>query len=410
MRRVFRERMSEKARPLPTLDEADLRMNLQHHLAQRAGEHWDIRFQDPKDPVAYSWAIPKAEWPVDRPVLAIRQPDHRAGYMGWSGQIDTPYGPGQVASKVLETTRVHRMEPGKVDFTHGGTKYRLHRTESDKNWLLRRLEGGEVEKKAYHRSTHEEVVRNALHKVLPVSPALMGHAVDAAKEVDVGIRAPHWPWNDRLHAFPSGSRSGHLDHVSSEIRGAASDVARALAEERAVGGGLRTEARMVRGMRRFGEATHTLIDVAAHYDKPKAEGVDSQVGRTLLAMAQPLFRNVGGGVVSGMEHIRAATDKRDVASIRRTTRLDQFDPSNPIDRGASDAVVRAAQLFRQHVDAQLVAKHHMTPDEAASVRKRRLSAYEPSTEGSALGGAWTDQSYLQREARKLVPWVRSALR
>ncbi len=130
----------EKFKLIPKRGPHEAKMNIQHHDAPRAGTHWDLRFQDPEEPVAYSWAIPKAKLPKEKgeKLLAVRQPDHRASYMGWSGVIENGYGKGTVTSKFLGPVQVEKTTPGKVQFTHDSKEYLLHRTANKKNWLIRR--------------------------------------------------------------------------------------------------------------------------------------------------------------------------------------------------------------------------------------------------------------------------------
>jgi hypothetical protein len=114
-------------------------INIQKHDAARAGKHYDLRIQDPRSKKLLSWAIPKSKLPEhDQKVLAIRQPDHNKGYLGWRGTIDSKYGKGKVQSTYLDKERVNHMSPGKVEFELEGKSYLLHRTLSNKNWLLRR--------------------------------------------------------------------------------------------------------------------------------------------------------------------------------------------------------------------------------------------------------------------------------
>jgi len=128
------------ARKIPQTSGGEWNMNIQLHEAQRAGKHWDMRFEDPKRPVAYSWAVPKAQMPAEigDKVLAVRQPDHRASYMGWSGDLETGYGAGTVKSEFHEPVPIKETNAGKIKFEQDGKSYTLHRTGSKKNWLLRR--------------------------------------------------------------------------------------------------------------------------------------------------------------------------------------------------------------------------------------------------------------------------------
>ncbi|MCA8938789.1 MAG: hypothetical protein KDB07_03225 [Planctomycetes bacterium] len=131
-----------KARPIPQLENVTVPMNIQRHDAQRAGTHYDLRIQDPDKPISYSWAIPKASLPQElgEKRLAIRQPDHQASYMGFSGDLKTRYGAGKVKSEFHDQVEVREANAGKVRFIHDDKEYLLHRTQSNKNWLIRRTQ------------------------------------------------------------------------------------------------------------------------------------------------------------------------------------------------------------------------------------------------------------------------------
>jgi len=125
----------------PSMQKQTTQMNIQAHDAPRAGKHFDLRIQDPDKPIAHSWAIPRASLPakVGDKRLAVRQPDHRSSYMGFSGILNQGYGKGKVDSQYHGPIEVVESTAGKVRFTHDKKEYMLHRTKSDKNWLLRRV-------------------------------------------------------------------------------------------------------------------------------------------------------------------------------------------------------------------------------------------------------------------------------
>ena len=127
-------------RMIPQTEGGEWNMNIQRHQAQRAGEHFDLRLQHPDKEIAFSWALPKAEFPpeIGDKRLAVRQPDHRASYMGWSGDLETGYGTGKVTSEVHQPVSVLESNAGKIKFEHDDKEYVLHRTGSKVNWLLRR--------------------------------------------------------------------------------------------------------------------------------------------------------------------------------------------------------------------------------------------------------------------------------
>ena len=130
---------SLKARAIPAFEERDVVLNIQRHHAAGAGEHLDLRIKDPKKQIAYSWAIPKGQLPqAGKPLLAVRQPDHAATYMGYKGKLETKAGLGRVDEEYMGPAHVHRANAGRIDFELEGERYLLHRTDSNRNWLLRR--------------------------------------------------------------------------------------------------------------------------------------------------------------------------------------------------------------------------------------------------------------------------------
>jgi hypothetical protein len=100
-------------------------MSLQRHMAERAGEHLDLRLIDKND-IAHSWAIPAAKLPAPgEKVLAIRQPRHTKEYSARKGtfEIGEGYGKGTVQSSGLIPVEVVRSQPGHIRFnTYGGNK------------------------------------------------------------------------------------------------------------------------------------------------------------------------------------------------------------------------------------------------------------------------------------------------
>jgi len=100
-------------------------MCLQRHMAERAGEHLDLRLIDKND-IAHSWAIPAAKLPAPgEKVLAIRQPSHTKEYSARKGtfEIEEGYGKGTVQSSGLTPVEVVRSQPGHIRFnTYGGNK------------------------------------------------------------------------------------------------------------------------------------------------------------------------------------------------------------------------------------------------------------------------------------------------
>jgi len=87
----------------------------QNHHAHRAGLHTDLRISDGQR--AFSWAI--RHWPETpgEQRLALRQPDHRKGYMKWEGVIPAHvYGGGKVVLHDLAKTEILEAGPKKIRF------------------------------------------------------------------------------------------------------------------------------------------------------------------------------------------------------------------------------------------------------------------------------------------------------
>lgn len=85
---------------------------LQHHKADRAGEHLDLRLVDPDTGYAHSWALPAAVIPEPgKSVLAVPQPTHTKEYATQFGkgkpkEIESGYGKGTVSLRDLHDAEV----------------------------------------------------------------------------------------------------------------------------------------------------------------------------------------------------------------------------------------------------------------------------------------------------------------
>lgn len=114
--------------------------SLQHHLAEKAGPHYDVRLGDPETGHAHSFAMRK-EWPKPGEVrLAIPQPTHSIPYMDFKGFIAEGYGKGKVELPRREQTEVVSSSPDHIRFNlYSGknTEEYLLRKTDDKRWLLR---------------------------------------------------------------------------------------------------------------------------------------------------------------------------------------------------------------------------------------------------------------------------------
>ena len=113
------------------------RMVIQEHNAKRAGKHFDLRIRS--GDLAHSWALRKLPEEVGDKVLAVQQPTHTSGYMGFAGEIPEGYGAGTVNMHTDTAIDVMKSSPGLITYvTPEKKEYALIKT-SDKSWLLQRL-------------------------------------------------------------------------------------------------------------------------------------------------------------------------------------------------------------------------------------------------------------------------------
>ena len=140
----------KKTHDIPTTENSDWMMSVQHHDAVKAGPHWDLRLIDPDTNRAHSWAIPKSKFPESggKPLLAVQTQTHTSDYslnFGAKGpeQIHSGYGRGSVEIKHKEPITIVSSKPDSLKFerTVGDNKkerYALVRTNKDK-WLMRNI-------------------------------------------------------------------------------------------------------------------------------------------------------------------------------------------------------------------------------------------------------------------------------
>jgi len=129
--------------PLPSVkDPEQWEFAIQRHLAERAGEHFDLRLVDPKTQQAHSWALRHLPKPGERR-LAVQQPTHTADYaLKFQGHIESEYGRGDVELARRDRAEVLRAGDEEVRFNlYPGKEieeYALRRTGGDR-WLLQNV-------------------------------------------------------------------------------------------------------------------------------------------------------------------------------------------------------------------------------------------------------------------------------
>lgn len=168
-------------KPLPETKAQIGVLNIQEHLAERAGKHYDIRLLiPPKKKILFSWAARKL--PTDKkPILAVRQPDHTVDYLGWEGKIEEGYGKGRVKSILLTPIDIVSSHKDAVKFNiyegRNVNEFLLFKTDKDK-WLLKNITPKIPDLPDYKRSMPEK--KDIPDEVL-LSPKYMAQAkIDGA--------------------------------------------------------------------------------------------------------------------------------------------------------------------------------------------------------------------------------------
>lgn len=112
---------------------------VQHHMAQRAGEHYDVRFGTPETGL-YSWAARKGLPAPGQKHLAVQQPVHAHGYKDFEGEIPEGYGAGKVRKHQTGQVMITKIDPNAVHFSTAQgrfpERFTLVRPKTGKNWLL----------------------------------------------------------------------------------------------------------------------------------------------------------------------------------------------------------------------------------------------------------------------------------
>lgn len=128
----------EPPKQLPTFREGEfLDYNIQRHHAKRAGLHRDVRIGNRRHGLL-SWATRK-DVPGPGETTAIhQQPTHPHSYAGWSGNIPSGYGAGDVKSEELRKALVTSSSSEELHATLGGQKgsHRVAFLKTKRGWLF----------------------------------------------------------------------------------------------------------------------------------------------------------------------------------------------------------------------------------------------------------------------------------
>ena len=139
---------------------------IQLHRAQRAGEHYDVRFGLPELGL-FSWATKKGPLPEPGQALALfQQPIHDYSYRTFEGVIPEGYGAGEVRKHLQGKLLLRSVKPWKVELVTAHSRHPerfvLLRPKPwlIRHWLLRNITPTDLplpQKRHYLRRSWEEV-------------------------------------------------------------------------------------------------------------------------------------------------------------------------------------------------------------------------------------------------------------
>jgi hypothetical protein len=118
---------------------------IQEHNAEKAGLHWDIRFEDWRDNKRFlrSFVIPKHKLPEPgEKLLCISVNDHAYSYATFEGEISFGYGKGTVKQIYNDYVRIHIYNDKQIQFTTNDDTYRIYKAswmKDENNYLIKKL-------------------------------------------------------------------------------------------------------------------------------------------------------------------------------------------------------------------------------------------------------------------------------
>lgn len=147
---------------------------IQHHLAERAGPHFDVRFGTPQTGL-FSWAT-KHELPgPGEKRMLFQQPIHPYGYGDFQGKL-TGYGQGYVKRHHKGKITIEKVGPDKVQFTTDETPARRfvmvrpQNAKRDTHWLLINRDKHIIPEAIHDDATANPVESSLLATGQPVGP------------------------------------------------------------------------------------------------------------------------------------------------------------------------------------------------------------------------------------------------
>jgi len=215
-----------------------------------------------------------------------------------------------------------------------------------------------------------------------------------ALATDKGIRHPFLPHTDPLHAFGGSQTRGQIGrNVAGRHQAAVHDIAQSIAGragKQGLVGRLKSGARGVRGLMNLGDVQHTVADISAHYDKPRAMGATSPLRGILPKTGY-------GGILTGA-HEHTNVEKLVAGAPGAMSEIDKLNPSSShFDRQAVARSRALGSTARKQVVKKLVSEHGMSPEEAARHAQDFFTSRSFSPASQRLGQVSRDLKYTKSE-------------
>lgn len=147
---------------------------IQHHKAERAGPHYDVRFGDPATGL-FSWATKKELPKAGGKIALFQQPLHRHAYKEFEGEITKGYGKGTVKKQEEGTLLITKISPTSIQFTKTHKKHPERfalvkpKKAEDRRWLLINVTPTEPipHKKIHYASISQDKAEQVLKNLQP---------------------------------------------------------------------------------------------------------------------------------------------------------------------------------------------------------------------------------------------------
>lgn len=264
----------------------------------------------------------------------------------------------------------------------------------------------ELQKIAYDPPEHTEL-GNYTTRAMGLGDPMGKHVVGGSLATDRGIRHPWIPTSDKLHAMPARPKKEIGQALLKQRNTGLRDITHGIAHS--------SDAHLARGLADFGQSQHGVMDLGAHYEKPKTLLAGSRMGSTMEMMRRGAQKLPGAGsagfAISGLEHVIGGL------GLKRTgldPTIDKFHPRvDPIDRRSLNRAQGWGRTGRRDIIKGLVRDHGMTPAQAEQAYTQFAQRGPLSPVAKVVGSASRDARFIAQQAarpgRRAVTMLRKVL-